>query len=120
MERVRKQDVERLLAAVPGEYAFWCCDGRILKDMRELGKAFDTMTDEAFAYHANGGKRDFCNWVRDIIGDEELARELERAPNRIQAAQKVMERIVFLTGQLAQEKRTKQERGQGRKKTTRR
>ena len=115
MTRMLRPNAEKLLAPVPEGHAFWCCDGRVLRDMTELGKAFDTMTDEAFAYHSKGEKKDFSNWVRNIIGDEELGRDLESSPNRTQAAETVAERVALLSSQLAEEKGTRQQHGPGRK-----
>ena len=100
MPRILRLDAERLLARVPEAYVFWCCDGRILRDTRELGEALETMTDETFAYHSNEQKKDFSNWVRDIIGDEKLARDLARSMNRTEAAKKVAEGVAFLTAKL--------------------
>jgi hypothetical protein len=38
------------------------------------------MTDEIYAFHANAEKNDFTNWVRDIIKDKRLRRNLKRHP----------------------------------------
>jgi len=95
-----KQEAEKFLAEVPQEYAFWCHDGSTLRDIKELGKALATMTDETFAYHANMEKNDFSNWVRDVIGDEKLASNLQRARNRVQAANQVTSRISVLAKRL--------------------
>jgi hypothetical protein len=101
MPRISRQDAERLLENVAEEYVFRCCDGCILRNMRELGEAFTTMTDEIFAFHSNAQKRDFSNWVSDIIGDGKLARDLEKSLNRTQAAKNVAQRIAFLHSKLA-------------------
>ena len=98
--RITRQDAEKRLADVPQEYVFWCCDGQVLRNMEELKAALDSMTDETFAYHCNESKSDFGNWVRDIILDEKLARDLHKATNRIQAARNVADRIAFLTTKL--------------------
>jgi len=45
----------------------------------------------------NPDKNDFSNWVRDIIKDEQLAKDLGKALNRAQAARSVAERIAFLS-----------------------
>ena len=99
--RILRQDAKRLLANVPEEYLFWCNDGRQLWNMKELGEALASMTDETFAYHSNAEKKDFSKWVREIIGDEKLARDLEKSLNRTQAAKKVADRIAFLSAKLA-------------------
>lgn len=101
MSGIVKLDAGKLLSKVPEEYVFWCRDGQMFRDMSELGEALPSMSDETFVFHSNGEKNDFANWVRDIIGDGKLARDLVRAQNRIQAAKKVAERIDFLKAKLA-------------------
>jgi len=94
-----KQEAQKFLSQVPEEKVFWCHDGRILRDMKELGEALASMTDETFAYHSNAEKKDFSNWVRDVIGDAKLARELENLTDRNQAAEIVVSRIAELSKQ---------------------
>jgi len=101
MTRILRQDAGRLLASVSEEYVFRCCDSCILRNMKELGEAFANMTDETFTYHSNEDKNDFSNWVRDIIGDEKLARDIGKSLNRTQAAKNVPGRIAFLSSKLA-------------------
>ena len=100
MPRILRQDAERLLASVPEEYVFRCCDGCILRNMKELGEAFTSMVDETFAFHSNGDKNDFSNWISDIIRDEKLARDIVKSPDRTQAAKNVAGRIAFLSSKL--------------------
>jgi len=99
--RILKEEAERRLSDVPEEHAFRCRDGRILRNLVELRKTLDSMTDETFTYHSNEEKHDFSNWVNDIIGDDKLARDLTKSPDRIKAAKKVAERLSFLSAKLA-------------------
>jgi len=96
-----KQEAKRFLADAPGEYVFRCCDGHILRNMKELGDALNTMTDETYVFHANTEKNDFTNWARDIIKDEMLAKDLQKAPNRAQVAKLVASRRATLSKRLA-------------------
>ena len=96
-----KQQAQKFLAKVPEEYVFWCCDGRILRDMQELADSLSNMSDETFAYHCNSERKDFSNWVRDIIGDQKLAQDLEQALSQVQAAECVAARLALLRGKLA-------------------
>ena len=59
------------------------------------------MSDETFYYHSNQEKRDFSNWVQDVIKDEKLARDLAKSENRLQAARRVAEGEAFLSKKLA-------------------
>jgi len=100
MPRILKQDAERLLANVPEEHVFWSCYGRLINSMRELKEALEEMLDDAYTYHARQEKNDFSEWMRYVVGDQKLARDLEKSQNRTQAANKVAERIDFLSAKL--------------------
>ncbi len=99
--KITKQDAEKRLARVPDEYVFWAHDGAVFHDMQELADGLNKMSDETFVFHSNAEKMDFSNWVRDIIGDDKLARDLAKAKDRIQAAKFVTERMNFLISKLA-------------------
>ena len=92
-----KQDAPKFLARVPEEYVFLCHDGRILRDMKDLRDALASMSDDTFNYHSNAEKKDFSNWVRDVIGDARLAKDLENVLDRNQAAGIVVSRVTILT-----------------------
>lgn len=96
MAETSKQEAKRLLADAPAEKVFWCHDGCVVHNLKELGHALNTMTDETYAFHANTEKNDFTNWVRDVIKDESLARYLQKAPNQAQAAKMVNTRVAIL------------------------
>jgi hypothetical protein len=68
--------------------------------MQELAEALTTMTDDTFAFHSNVDKSDFSNWVKDVIRDTKLARDLLKSPDKTQASKAVQERITFLTSKL--------------------
>ena len=101
MVETLKQEAKRLLADVPEEHVFRCCDGHILRNVKELRDSLNTMKDETHVFHANKEKNDFANWVRDIIKDEMLAKDLQKAPNRAQAVKLVASRIAILSKRLA-------------------
>lgn len=96
-----KEEAQKFLANVPEEYVFWCRDGQMIRNMNELAEALIGMTDETFGYHSNIDKRDFSRWVKDVIGDEKLASDLEEALNRTMAAGYVATRIASLSKELA-------------------
>ena len=94
--RITKSQAQKFLARVPEQKVFLCNDGSIFKDIRELKDALATMSDQTFRYHSNEVKQDFSNWVRDVVGDGNLAVNLETAPDREQAAKIVEERCSLL------------------------
>jgi hypothetical protein len=99
--KVTKQDAERLFADVPEDRSFWCCDGRIFRNMRDLSDGLANMSDETFAYHVNDEKNDFSNWLKDVIEDEKLAKDMEASITRQQAAKMVNERVTLLNMRLS-------------------
>jgi hypothetical protein len=84
---------KKALTKAPAEYVFWCHDGSIFSDLLELAEGLRTMSDETFTFHANPEKNDFSNWIRDIIGDGELADELMMVTSRPEAITCVIARI---------------------------
>jgi len=100
MARILKQEAERLLAKVPEDNVFWCQNGQKLGSMYDLEKALLKMADEVYSFHSNEQKTDFSNWVRDVIGDEKLARDLTKSKSKAEAAKSVKSRIEFLSAKL--------------------
>ena len=96
MAKITRAVAEQRLGDVPQDRQFWCSDGRILKNLPELRVALEQMTDETFRYHSNDAKNDFSNWVRDVIGDDELAADLRKSNVRVQAAKIVADRVGWL------------------------
>jgi hypothetical protein len=93
--RVTKAIAQARLADVPVDKRFWCVDGRFLQNLAELEVALREMSDETFRRHSSEEKSDFSNWVRDVIGDETLARQLQGS-NQLEAAKSVAVRIAWL------------------------
>ena len=96
MAETLKQEAQRLLSNVPETYAFHSTTGRVLYNMNDLGEELKAMEDDSYALHVNNTKNDFINWVRDIIKDESLARDLLRSKDRVQAAKAVATRLARL------------------------
>ena len=84
------------LADVPPEKQFWCSDGRVLKNLPGLKSALEQINEETFRYHSNETRSDFSNWVRDVIGDEKLSRDLQKSKTQAQAAKAVADRVAWL------------------------
>ncbi len=97
MVETLKQEARKFLADVPEEYAFRFSDGQTLRNMKELGDVLKTMKEETYVSHANTEKNDFTNWVRDIIKDGMLAKDLQKATTQAQADKLVASRMLVLT-----------------------
>ena len=80
----------------------WRCASivKLIRNLKELGKALNDMSDETFHYHSGVERKDFSKWVREVVGDEKLANDLSKAKSRIQTSQAVAQRISFLEGRI--------------------
>ena len=96
MVKMTKAAAETMLGDVAEEKRFWCRDGRYLKNLDELKDALEQMTEEVFQYHSNAEKTDFSNWVKDVIGDEKLSRDLLKYTTKAEKAQAVADRVKWL------------------------
>lgn len=81
------------LSKAEGPARFWAKDGRILSDLKDLGKALEEMAEETYAFHANKTKNDFAKWAEEILKNKKVATELKKAKNRIDALKKVAAEI---------------------------
>jgi len=100
MVKMTRSVAEVMLGDVPEEKRFWCNDGRYLKNLDELKDALEQMTEETFRFHSSENKTDFSNWVKDVIGDEKLSRDLLKSTTKEQSTRVVAERVRWLKGKL--------------------
>lgn len=78
---------------VPPEKSFWCCDGQILRNLRELPPALRRMTSETFRHHVNREKNDFANWIYQVIGERGLAERVRRLKSKTAITRAVKTRL---------------------------
>ncbi|MBN2566471.1 hypothetical protein JXB02_00100 [Candidatus Woesearchaeota archaeon] len=67
---------KRLSMNVEPDKFFIMADGRVIKNVKELALAMDDMAEDIFRHHVNEARHDFANWVRDVIGELELAERM--------------------------------------------
>ena len=96
MATINEEIARKMLGDVPEDKQFYGNDGRVLKNLSELSIGLSAMNDETFNYHSNATKKDFSNWVKDVVGDEKLALDLQKSGNRIKAYKVVFDRIAWL------------------------
>ena len=96
MAKMTKEIAVKMLGEVPNGKQFYCTDGRVMKNLPELESALKEMSEETFCYHSSETRSDFSTWVRDVIGDEKLSRDLQKGTSRTRAVKKVADRIAWL------------------------
>lgn len=92
-KKMDPEEAKRILADVAEEKVFWCHDGSVFKNLIELKNALGKMSDETFSYHVNDEKNDFSNWIRDVIGDGKLAKDLLKFKDRTSTLKRIRNRI---------------------------
>lgn len=95
-----KQDAARVLADVAGDRRFFCRDGCISQNLTRMVACLNHMTEETFGHHVTPWKNDFSNWVRDVLGDDELANDLAGASAPSEAAKAIKHRMAWLRKRL--------------------
>ena len=101
MAVMAKKNGKKLLAEGTHDKSFCVSDGNKEKNLADIESALKQMSDETYTYHHNDEKCDFSMWVRDVIGDDELASNLENAATRAKAARYVSNRLAQLKNQMA-------------------
>ncbi|MBI2575292.1 hypothetical protein HYV82_05400 [Candidatus Woesearchaeota archaeon] len=86
-------EARRILSRVPANVSFWLCTNEQLARLEALGSALQRVSDDVFRYHVNRDKNDFEAWIRDVISDRELAREISRIKTKDTLIRKISERV---------------------------
>lgn len=71
-------DDEKKLADVHPYSVFRVKNGKEIKNIKQLLKVLNSISHTSFSHHVNDEKNDFANWIRNSVGDEELAEMLEK------------------------------------------
>ena len=96
MVRVTTSVAMQRLGDVAEDKQFCCHNGQVFKNLHDMETAFSEMDDDTYRYHASETGNDFSNWVRDVIGDEKLSRDLQNSTTLAQAGKAVASRIAWL------------------------
>lgn len=95
-DRARGRKSPGVLARVPAERAFSCYDGKIFTALQDMAEGLMTMTDETFGYHVSLRNNDFVDWIRDVIKDDKLARDLSSVTSKLATIELITSRLAFL------------------------
>jgi hypothetical protein len=66
----------------PGATYFVLCNGKPVKNIKELADLMEELEDQVFNYHVTPEKNDFATWIKDIFKDIELAEKLAGAKDK--------------------------------------
>jgi hypothetical protein len=60
----------------PDASYFVLCNGKPVKNIKELADVMEELEDQIFNHHVTSDKNDFATWIKDIFKDIELAEKL--------------------------------------------
>ena len=66
----------------PETNCFVLCNGKPVKNIKELADIMEELEDHVFNFHVTPEKNDFATWVKDIFQDVELAQKLAGVKDR--------------------------------------
>jgi len=66
----------KILNDVDEGHRFFCEDGSVFSNLRDLERDLKNMSDEVFLHHTEGERNDFASWIRECLGDVRLADSL--------------------------------------------
>lgn len=94
--RLSGTEAKRMMEDVLEEKVFRSQDGQVFKNLKELAAGLSNMPDEMYDRHVDASNNDFAIWVREVIGDEDTATNLEQTLNRLDAIKILEVRINYL------------------------
>ncbi len=89
-------EARRVLMRVPAPVSFWLCTNENLRSLSDLASALEEADNDVFRYHVSRDRNDFEAWIRDIVKDKELAREIARVKTKETLIRKINERVEAL------------------------
>jgi len=87
------KDINPILMDVVPKHEFNIHMGTSIKNLQELAEALEIMNDGAFKHHVTKDRNDFSNWVRNVIEDISLSKNLLKAKTREKSFKLVSQRI---------------------------
>jgi hypothetical protein len=70
------RDMSNLHSNAPENNYFVLCNGKPIKNVKELADIMDELEDHVFNHHVRPDHNDFANWVKDIFKEVELAEKI--------------------------------------------
>ena len=78
----KNEEYSKFLSDVSPQKVFWVHNDGSLKNLDDLAMVLEMMPDDVFKHHVNRDKNDFANWINEVIGDIELAKDIRKLKTR--------------------------------------
>jgi len=82
-ELFRQVKINQILGQeAPKQHYFKLINGQQLKNLNDLRKALEYMTDDEFRHHVNQEKNDFATWVREALQNQEMYEKIKKVKSK--------------------------------------
>ncbi|MBN1645904.1 hypothetical protein JW868_02585 [Candidatus Woesearchaeota archaeon] len=81
-KKQNKTTSKKIYEETTPEKYFVLCDGRSIKNLKELALMMDEIEDHIFHHHVTHDRHDFSQWVYDVFKETDLAEQMRQASNR--------------------------------------
>lgn len=92
-KKITLSRAKKILRIVPMSKSFWLCTNEYLRSLNTLAISLENASDDVFRYHVDKYKNDFSTWVKDVVDDKDLAREISRIKTRYTLVRKIRENV---------------------------
>jgi signal peptidase I len=89
-------EYNKILRDVPPEKAFWFNNGTVIRNIYELSRELNHISDYDFQYHCNTDHDDFANWIGGALLDISLSQKLRSIKNKKDYIRAINRRIFYL------------------------
>ena len=96
MSVLTAEKAERILSDAPEQHHFRLHMGTNIRNLKELAEALEIMADRTFFHHVGDGKNDFSSWIKEVVGDPELAEKIKKLDSKNAMVKTVRSRLHYL------------------------
>ncbi len=114
--QVQYAEARRILGKTSLTDGFWLCTNENLRSLNELSEALENADNDVFRYHITRDRNDFEVWIREVMKDKELAREIARVKTKETLIRKILERTEELKKVLKKHKKLQERKKKKRAK----
>ena len=91
---VKKRSTRKKPKTAKPEKFFVLVTGIPIKNLKELANTLETMNDWVFNHHVNDSRNDFSSWIKDVLDEEILAKEIKDVRNIKEMELKILKYLV--------------------------
>ncbi|MBD3313155.1 hypothetical protein GF345_01810 [Candidatus Woesearchaeota archaeon] len=86
----------KILDDAPEQHHFRLYMGTNIKNLKELAEALEIMADRSFSHHVSPTKNDFSSWIKEVVGDHQLADRVSGMESKKKMVKEIRKRVSSL------------------------